>query len=211
MPVELTRDSSEDRPWLSWICNSQGTDELQKKYDTWANTYDEDVSPDWAFMPDNIAVTFSRLLPDRNVPILDAGSGTGLVGVALAQKGYTNLTAIDLSEKMLAIARAKQVYQQLYQGNLEDPGILQNSEPFAAIVAAGVFAYAHAGTGILNNLFRFLKVGGLFLLTIREDYRKEMQTDLEKLPWKLVSEENFPIYNGEKLMYLLTFQKERSL
>ncbi|WP_293123458.1 hypothetical protein [Moorena sp. SIO4G3] len=38
-----------------------------------------------------------------------------------------------------------------------------------------------------------------------------MQTALDKLPWTLVSEEDFPIYDEAKLMYLLAFKKERSL
>ena len=151
----------------------------------------------------------SNLLPERQSAILDAGAWTGLVGEALAQQGYTNLTAVDLSAKMLAIAAEKQVYQSLHQGNLEDASIFSDSVKFDAIITAGVFAYAHAGVEVLNNLFRFLKEEGIFLLTIREDYRQQMQTALDKLPWKLVSEESFPIYDEAKLMYLLAFQKER--
>ena len=80
---------------------------------------------------------------------------------------------------------------------------------FDAIIAAGVFAYAHAGVKVLNNLFGLLREDGIFLLTIREDYRREMQIALDKLPWTLVSEENFTIYDEAKLMYLLGFKRER--
>ena len=161
-------------------------------------------------MPTNIARTLSKLLPDQNAAILDAGAGTGLVGEALAQQGYTNLTAVDLSEKMLAIAKERQVYKALHQCNLEDSQLFSHSVTFDAIITAGVFAYAHAGAEVLNNLFGFLKEEGLFLLTIREDYRRQMQIVLDKLPWRLVSEEDFPIYDEAKLMYLLAFKKERS-
>jgi predicted TPR repeat methyltransferase len=211
MSAEQTKEISEARPWLSWICDSTSTEELREKYDSWANSYDKDVSEDWAFMSARIAETLSKLLPSLDAAILDAGAGTGLVGAALARKGYTNLTAMDLSEKMLAIAAEKQVYRSLHQGDFKNPSIFNGSAKFKAIVAAGVFANAHADAEVLNNLFRFLTEEGLFALTIREDYRNQMQTAFEQLPWQLVSEENFPVYDGEKLMYILVFKKERSL
>ena len=208
MVQEQAKDFLATRPWLSGICDSNSTEELKNKYDSWANTYDSDVGEDWSFMPVAIARTVSKLLSHKNAAILDAGAGTGLVGEALAKQGYTNLTAVDLSEEMLNIAKEKQVYKTLHQGNLEEPSIFSNSTNFDVVIAAGVFAYAHAGIEILNNLFSLLKEEGIFLFTIREDYRREMQTSLEQLPWKLVSEESFPIYDEAKLMYLLAFKKE---
>lgn len=205
---EQDKDFLETRPWLSGICDSQSTEELQNKYDSWANNYDADVVKDWSFIPTNIARTLSKLLPNQNATILDAGAGTGLVGEVLSQQGYTNLTAADLSEKMLAIAKERQVYKALHQCNLEDSQIFSDSVTFDAIIAAGVFAYAHAGVEVLNNLFGLLKEEGISLLTIREDYRRQMQTSLDKLAWTLVSEEDFLIYDEAKLMYILAFKKE---
>ncbi|MGB3513340.1 MAG: class I SAM-dependent methyltransferase [Microcoleaceae cyanobacterium] len=210
MVKEQAKDFLETRPWLSGICDTQSTEELKNKYDSWANTYDADVGEDWSFMPVAIARTVSKLLNNKNSAILDAGAGTGLVGQALAQQGYNNLTAVDLSEEMLNIAKEKQVYKALHQCNLEDNSMFSNSTNFDAIIAAGVFAYAHGGVEVLNNLFSLLKEEGIFLLTIREDYRQQMQTSLEQIPWKLVSEESFPIYDDSKLMYLLAFKKELS-
>ncbi|MEM7592085.1 MAG: class I SAM-dependent methyltransferase [Cyanobacteria bacterium P01_A01_bin.83] len=210
MVKEQAQDFLDTRPWLSGICDSQNTEELKNKYDSWANTYDADVGEDWSFMPVAIAQTVSKLVGNKNAEILDAGAGTGLVGEALAQKEYTNLTAVDLSEEMLNIAKEKQVYKTMHQANLEDDSIFSNSTNFDVVIAAGVFAYAHAGVEILNNLFSLLKEEGIFLLTIREDYRHQMQTSLEQLPGKLVSEESFPIYDEAKLMYLLAFNKEQA-
>ena len=208
MAQEKAKETENQRQWLSWICDSKSIDDLRRKYNTWASTYDTDVEKDWEFMPGNIARTLSQLLPQKESVILDAGAGTGLVGEALAQKEYSNITAVDLSEKMLAIAKEREVYKDLHQSNLEDSQMFSNSVTFDAIIAGGVFAYAHAGVKVLNNLFCFLKEEGIFLLTIREDYRPQMQTALEGLPWTLVSEEHFPIYDEAKLMYLLAFKKD---
>ena len=204
---EQAKDFLEERPWLNDICDSQSTEELKHKYDTWAITYDSDLEKDWSFMPATIAQTLTQLLNNKNAVILDAGAGTGLVGEALFKQGYTNLTAVDLSEKMLALAKEKNVYQDLHQGNLEEP-IFGDSTSFDVIIAAGVFAYAHAGPKVLDNLFTLLSNKGLFLLTIRQDYRQQMQSALDHLSWSLVSEETFSIYDDAKLMYLLAFKKE---
>lgn len=150
MDNKQTKDFLGERAWLSSICDSQSTEELKDKYDNWANNYDTDVKKDWSFMPVAIAKTLSKLLPDKQCYILDAGAGTGLVGEALAKEGYTNLTAVDLSAKMLAIATEKQVYQSLYQGDLADVSIFSDSVNFDAIITAGVFAYAHARVEVLT-------------------------------------------------------------
>lgn len=204
---EQTQDFLEKRPWLNEICGSQSIEELQNKYDTWASTYDADLENDWSFMPANIARTLTQLINHKNAEILDAGAGTGLVGEALSQQGYNNLTAVDLSEKMLALAKAKNVYQNLHQGNLEE-SIFEAPTSFDVIIAAGVFAYGHAGVKVLSNLFDFLREDGLFFLTIRQDYRHQLQSALDTLSWELVSEEEFSMYDDATSMYLLAFRKD---
>lgn len=43
--------------------------------------------------------------PDRRAPLLEAGCGTGRVTLALAELGYTKLTAFDFAEELLDQAR----------------------------------------------------------------------------------------------------------
>lgn len=192
--------------WLSWICDSKGTEELRIKYDAWASLYEADVDKHWRFMTVNAARALERVLPSKEAPILDAGAGTGLVGEALEKLGYTNITAVDLSEEMLEQARKKQVYKALHQCNLEDPLVLGKQETFDAIVAAGVFAYAHAGIRVLHNLFHLLNRGGFFVVTIRADYYHEMQEAMFELPWSLSDQEQFNIYETQ-VMNVLVFRK----
>lgn len=205
MVKEQGKDFSDTRPWLSWICQTQSTDELQNKYDSWANNYDQDVKEHWHFIPKNAAQTLSKLLNNKDASILDAGAGTGLVGEALAQLGYINISAVDLSEEMLAEARKKQAYKALYQGRLEDTQLFATAD-FDAIISAGVFVDTHAGVEALENLFRFLKKQGILVLTMQENYRPKMQNILDRLPWTLVSEEKFPIYD-DRAIYILAFKK----
>ncbi|MEC4985914.1 MAG: class I SAM-dependent methyltransferase [Oscillatoria sp. PMC 1068.18] len=208
--VENQPENSESRPWLSWICDSQDSEQLKKKYDSWANTYDTDVGEDWSFMPENAAIALERVLPAKDAKILDAGAGTGFVGESLAKLGYTNITAAELSEGMLEVARQKQVYKTLLQCNLEETDAFSEKEIFDAIISVGVFAHAHAGVRVLQNLFSLLKKGGFFVLTMRGEYRDIMQEALDRLPWSLVNQDDFGIY-GKEVIYVLVFRKERSL
>ncbi|MBO1351996.1 MAG: class I SAM-dependent methyltransferase [Hormoscilla sp. GUM202] len=200
-------EEEKKREWLSWICDSQTPEELRDKYDTWANSYDRDVEKDWRFMPRNAALALQKVLPTKDAKILDAGAGTGLLGEALAELGYTKVIAADLSQEMLAVAKKKQVYKELYQCNLEDSQAFAK-ETFDAILATGVFALAHAGVAVLHNLFGYLKPDGVLLMTIRGDYRNQMQEALDKLPWSLVSQDEFGIYETDT-MYVLVFRKGR--
>ena len=49
---------------------------------------------------------FERLLPaNKNLKVLDIGTGPGFFTIILEELGYTNITGIDVSEKMLEVAR----------------------------------------------------------------------------------------------------------
>ena len=60
----------------------------------------------------------ARHLPRGAAPLLDAGAGTGLIGEWLGIMGYPDVEALDISEGMLAVARAKGVYRALHVGVL---------------------------------------------------------------------------------------------
>lgn len=47
------------------------------------------------------------------VQLLDIGAGSGLVGEKLRARGFTNLVAIDLSPKMLALVEKKNIYKSM--------------------------------------------------------------------------------------------------
>ena len=69
-------------------------------------------------LPALAAGAFARFVPLETAPILDAGCGGGLQAEPLAQLGYGPLIGLDLSEGMLAVAKTKNIYAELYQGAL---------------------------------------------------------------------------------------------
>lgn len=104
-----------DNPYLARSYGKLDIKEMTKLYDDWAKTYDNDVINGEEYKaPPLIAETIRQHLApsDRegelispSVKILDAGCGTGLVGVYLAKLGAKQVDGIDLSPGMLDIAR----------------------------------------------------------------------------------------------------------
>ena len=66
--------------------------------------------------PDFLVPELQKALPklDKDaVQILDIGAGSGMIGEKLRERGFTNLVAIDLSPKMLALAEKKNIYKAM--------------------------------------------------------------------------------------------------
>ena len=73
--------NSENR--VQWVYASESNQQLEERYDQWAKEYDEDLESDFGYVIPRIAAeTFQQFVP-RESRVLDAGAGTGLVGVEL--------------------------------------------------------------------------------------------------------------------------------
>ena len=110
---------SEDR--VQWIYSSKTNSELTQRYDEWAKDYDRDLSEIFGWIAPQTAADYLAKYVRPESLVLDAGAGTGLVGLALAEHGFKNLTAMDLSEGMLKEARNKKVYKKFDQMVLGQP------------------------------------------------------------------------------------------
>jgi ubiquinone/menaquinone biosynthesis C-methylase UbiE len=194
---------------LTWIFDTNDHETLRNKYNAWARIYDTELDKSYRCSPIESAQTLAQVLPQKDAMILDAGAGTGMVGEALSALGYTQIVGVDLSEEMLEIARKKQVYQDLYQGNLEETLNFLDNESFDAIISVGVFTFGHVHPQALKNLFSLLKSGGYFLLTVRVDYyntNASLKEVLEELSWRLIARQEFNAFEVES-MYALLWQK----
>ena len=165
--------------------------EAAELYDSWAEDYERRVSS-WGYITPAVAAWFLGLyVAPEDGTVLDAGAGTGLMGLVLAPLGYRDLIGIDVSRDMLEYAREKGVYRELRQmelgGRLDLP-----SDAFAAVVAAGVFAAGHAPPESFEDLIRVTKRGGYVIFSVRTDVYleggfKEKQEALEREDrWQLV-------------------------
>ena len=124
---------------LDRIYRAETDDELAAGYDGWAADYDADLVS-WGYkLPAVVAGLFGRHVDAGEGAVLDAGCGTGMIGETLHLLGYRALVGIDLSDGMLAVARAKAVYQDLHRMKLGE------TLDFAAQIARGVEAAHEAG------------------------------------------------------------------
>lgn len=159
-------------------------------YDEGAEEYERRILG-WGYSTPAVMAWFlGRLVAPGDGPILDAGAGTGLMGLLLSTLGYGDVVGVDLSERMLAQASEKGVYRSLHRMDLSEPLDLPADE-FAATIAAGVFAAGHAPPAALSELVRVTRPGGHVIFSVRTDVYadgtfRQQQEQLERDGrWKL--------------------------
>ena len=150
------------------VYDSKSNSELAKRYQEWAKAYEQDMMQDFGYLSPVYVGEYVDKVVSTSANILDAGSGTGLVGQLLYDRGYRRLVAMDLSEKMLARAQKKEIYTDLRQGILGQP-LDFGTDEFDAVVSAGVFTLGHATASGLDELIRVTKPGGHIIFTLHTD------------------------------------------
>ena len=102
-------------------------------------------------------------LTNENIKVMDAGAGTGLVGVELHKFGFTTIDALDISPGMLEEAKKKNVYRKFICAALSDQRILEiETGEYDVLICVGVFAIAHVPPVAIMELIRMVKAGGVF-------------------------------------------------
>jgi predicted TPR repeat methyltransferase len=109
----------------------------------------------------------AQLVADRvsgdRLDILDAGCGTGLVG-ALVRERARRLVGVDLSATMLDLARPKNVYDELHQGDMI---AFMRGRPQGCDVVTCAATLIHFGdlTPAFGAVASTLRTGGTFVFT----------------------------------------------
>ena len=153
---------------LDRIYRAETDDELAAGYDGWATDYDADLVS-WGYkLPAVVAGLFGRHVDAGEGAVLDAGCGTGMIGETLHLLGYRDLVGIDLSEGMLAVARAKAVYRDLRRMKLGETLDFPDDH-FVAMPAVGVLTVGHARPDAFDELIRVTRPGAPMIFSIRVD------------------------------------------
>lgn len=122
-------------------------------FDNYSDHYEESLVKNLQYnVPEQLRKHFNQLpnVPARFSHGIDLGCGTGLSGIAFNDI-ITILDGVDLSEKMLALAKEKQIYHSLVVGNISD-ALKGTNSTYDFAIAADVFAYF----GNLHETFRLL-------------------------------------------------------
>ncbi len=150
---------------LESVYHASSREALAQSYDQWAETYDADMQGVGYVHPAVIVGLVARYVEKRDAMILDAGVGTGTIGQLLAILGYSNLIGIDMSDGMLAQAKARNIYAELKNQ------VLGETLDFVTggmdcIVSTGTFTTGHAPAAAFNELVRITKSRGVLIFTV---------------------------------------------
>jgi len=147
-------------------------EEQQAAYDNWAKQYEIDLCAMGYRIPAVMAAVATRFIPASAAPILDAGCGGGIQAEPLAMLGYGPITGIDLSEGMLEVARAKNLYGELRQMTLGEELDFPD-DTFAAVISSGTITPHHAPPKSFEELIRVARPGAPIVFSMRDDPAQE--------------------------------------
>ena len=116
-------------------------------------------------VPELLSACLHRAFPENSgyQHCLDLGCGTGLAGV-IFRPVCRNLTGIDLSGKMVAIAREKGVYEKLATGDVVQ-FLQENQQRYDLIIAADVLTYLADLSPLFCSVAQRIRTAGLFVFS----------------------------------------------
>ena len=153
------------------------SEELLKYYQDWTdnNQYNKDMV-DWNYAaPKETVSILKKYVFNKNSKILDAGCGTGLVGIELKKYGYSNIEGVDFSQNMLDLV-PQAVYKKIEKIDLNK--VLKfKANIYDVIMCVGTFTYGHVKPQALDELIRITKNKGFICFTINEGIYEEYGFD----------------------------------
>jgi predicted TPR repeat methyltransferase len=155
------------------------TEYIENLFDHYAAHYEQHLTdtlhyhtPEALF---NLLQTYIHFLPDHEWRILDLGCGTGLSGVPFTKISKT-LVGIDLSAKMLNLAKHKAIYNNLIQEDILQ-FLTQNTDLYNLLLASDTFNYFGDLNLLLSRCHKALDTKGFLLFSLELLYDSE--------PWTL--------------------------
>ena len=151
--------------------------------------------------------TLEPLLPDfAGKEVLDLGCGYGWHCIYAAEHGARQVTGIDLSDKMLAVARQKTSAPNVAYRccAIEDVRFADSS--FDIVLSSLALHYVEDYVGVVQNVHRMLRPGGVFLFSCEHPvFTAEGSQDWTYNPDRSIA--HFPVdnyyYEGRRTAHFL--------
>ena len=159
------------------IYKLQTPEEVLEYYKHWTdnNKYNKDMV-EWNYTaPKETVAVVKKYVSNKNFKILDAGCGTGLVGVELKKFGYSHIDGVDFSQDMLDLV-PQDIYRNLQKVDL-NADLKFRDNTYDVIICVGTFTYGHVKAHALDEFIRITKDKGLICFTINEGIYKEYGFD----------------------------------
>ena len=176
-------------------------DKVLKYYDDWTKNaqFNQDMI-EWKYTaPVNTVQLLNKYIRDKNIKILDAGCGSGLAGIELKKRGYTNIHGVDLSKSMLNLI-PDNIYQTLELIDL-NKSLKYDDNDFSAIICVGTFTYGHVKAHALDEFIRITNKNGYICFTINEGIYTEYKFD--KKIKELSKNKSWEVLNLSKSSYIV--------
>jgi predicted TPR repeat methyltransferase len=166
----MTNSNSDDKTReLHEVYSSSDPEQASAIYDRWSENYEQHMRGLGYTHPAVVGAMLTRHQPAGSAPLLDAGTGTGIMAEILQALGYPLIFGFDASPGMLSRAAEKNIYTDLRPGLL-GKRLDYDDDRFAATVAAGVFTQGHAPLDGLDELVRITRPGGHIVFSISRTY-----------------------------------------
>ena len=137
-------------------------------YKSFAPTYDSEFATQLGWHTPKIIAACYHAQANGDVPIADIGCGTGYVAAELGMSRET-IDGMDISPDMLAIAKQKNLYRNLYEVDLTD-SLDKISNGYGAVLSAGTFTHGHLGPEPLKGLLAIARSSGLFIIGVNQSH-----------------------------------------
>ena len=188
---------------LARVYDAKTVEELREVYDEWAEGYDAQVFEDYGYRGHELVVAKVRPRLSDDALLLDAGAGSGMVGLAARAAGFATIDAMDISTGMLERARNRGIYRDIRVGVLGET-LDYKTDSYDAVLSSGVFTPGHAPPGSFSELARIVRPGGFICFSLRHDatppgFHETMKALADEGRWELVevSDPYQPMPKGE--------------
>jgi predicted TPR repeat methyltransferase len=181
-------------------------DYIKSLFDNYASYFDKHVKEALAYETPKILFDFLQpFLPShQKLSIVDLGCGTGLSS-ELFRNHAEHLIGIDISPRMLAKAKEKNIYDELIEGDIVT-ALSKVQEPLDLILAIDTFVYFGNLEEVFQACYQVLKKNGLFSFSVEEgfgdDYHLETTgryTHAQNYIKNLIQKNNFELVDSQSV------------
>ena len=169
--VELKPDDAEIRHLLVALRDEPAPPRMpnkaiQQMYQHFAPTFESNLIGELNYRgPEGLQQALGAVLADRReLAILDLGCGTGLAGVRFKPLA-ASLVGVDLSPEMIALARAREIYDRLEIAEITE-WLAGCKESFDLIVSADCLIYFGDLRQVVAPAAKLLKRDGAFAFSL---------------------------------------------
>ena len=108
----------------------------------------------------------AKLLPDLNgKSVLDVGCGYGHNCIDFIKRGAASVVGIDISEKMLSVAKTESAHEKIQYLNMSMTDISQLDDKFDLIYSSLAFHYVEDFNAFAKEMYSVLNNGGQLLFS----------------------------------------------